>query len=162
MRNPHAGTIRGLSIATLIISILALLGGLGFFALLSLSSMGLSDPSVAAQLETDPSTMAALESSGMDMDDALQITSIVLMLGSGIGVVVMICAIVALVAAILGMRNCDDPAKLKGAFGWSIAGAVASLLYLNLISMGLLIGLAVTIRKARSIPTFQNPTVPVS
>lgn len=73
---------------------------------------------------------------------------------------------VTIVAAVLAMRNASNPAKLSGAFVWSIVGAVIALLGCRIITMVLLIINCVYIHKVRSyraIPAAQGAgTPPVS
>ncbi len=52
-------------------------------------------------------------------------------------------------AAILALRNYNNPAKLGGAFGWSIVAAIASFLAGGLVSTVLFIISAVYIGKLR-------------
>lgn len=61
--------------------------------------------------------------------------------------------VVTMVAAILAMRNCDNPNKLSGAFVWSIVGAVIALLGCRIITMVLLIINCVYINKVRAFRT---------
>ena len=70
---------------------------------------------------------------------------------------------VTIVAAVLAMRNASNPAKLSGAFVWSIVGAVIALLGCRIITMVLLIINCVYIHKVRSyraIPAAQGAGTP--
>ncbi|MGN0077923.1 MAG: hypothetical protein ACI36V_03960 [Coriobacteriales bacterium] len=60
---------------------------------------------------------------------------------------------VTIVAAVLAMRNCDNPNKLSGAFVWSIVGAVIALLGCRIITMVLLIINCIYIHKVRAFRT---------
>lgn len=67
------------------------------------------------------------------------------LIGAGVAMVVVlvVCHIVALIAGVKAMRNSADVAKLGSVFGWSIAGAVASFVGSNFVTMVLLIIVAV-------------------
>lgn len=60
----------------------------------------------------------------MTQDEAMAVASasIFLMVGLSLGYV--LCKVVCLVAGIIALRNCNNPAKLGSAFGWSIAACV--------------------------------------
>ena len=152
MQNQNARVVRNLCIAALILSILVILGSLISVAFLGLGAAALNDPSVTAAATYELETDGTLESYGLTGEDAVGLTAFVLGLGGMYFVWAIICSIVALVAAILGMRNYDKVDKLGGAFGWAIAGAVFSFLCGNLVIMILLIISAVYINKVRKAP----------
>lgn len=78
---------------------------------------------------------------------AVATASIFIMVGLSLGYV--LCKVVCLVAGIIALRNCNNPAKLGGAFGWSIAAAIVSFLVGGMISMVLFIVSAVFISRVR-------------
>lgn len=146
--NSDAKVVRGLSIATVVISVLALLGVVVLFAFSALSGSALADSSVMNQimdqLNSDPDFPYYVTQS-----DVSSIVALMVGLCGVLAVWVLICSAIPLVAGILGIRNCSKPEKLGGAFGWAIAGAVVSLLMGNLITMVLLIISAVYINRVR-------------
>ena len=152
MPNSDARMVRGLSIAVLVLSILAIAGSLLTVLLLGIGGVALNDPSVTGSAALEINGDPELSAYNIDSQDILGLT----MLGLGIATVFLgwfaVCSIVPLVAAILGMRNYNNVDKLGGAFGWAIAGAVFSLLCGNIITMVLLIVSAVYINKLRKAP----------
>ena len=70
-----------------------------------------------------------------------------MMVGLSFGYV--LCKVVCLVAGIIALRSCTNPAKLGGAFGWSIAAAIVSFLVGGMISMVLFIVSAVFVSRVR-------------
>lgn len=157
MQHSHAGTIRGLSIAVIILSSLSILGLLGLLAFFGVGGVALNDPalqnSVSMSIEADPETALQMEQLGITSDDAMGLMGIVLGLGAAYVVWGIICCLISMIAGIIGMRNCRNTAKLGGAFGWAIAGAVTSFLYGNIVVMILLIISAVCISKDRKAAT---------
>lgn len=160
--NPDSRIIRGVNIATIVLSALGIFGGLALALLMGMASVSLNDPSVVnalvSELQSSGSTSSAFDGSspyssydfsGMTQDEAMAVagTSIVLMVGLSLGYVV--CKVVCLVAGILALRNCNNPAKLGGAFGWTIAAAIVSLLVGGMISLVLFVISAVYINRAR-------------
>lgn len=157
MQNSHAGTIKGLSIATIVLSVLSILGLLFCLLFLGVGGVALNDPtlqdSVSMSIEADPETVMQMEDLGLTTDDTLGLVGIVFGLGAAYVIWGVICCIISLVAGIIGLRNCRNTAKLGGAFGWAIAGAVTSFLYGNIVVMVLLIISAVCISKDRKAST---------
>ena len=160
--NPDSRVIRGVNIATIVLSALGIFGGLALVMLMGVASASLSDPSVVnalvSELQSSGSSSSAFDGaspyssydfSGMTQDEAMAVagTSIVLMVGLSLGYVV--CKVVCLVAGILALRNCNNPAKLGGAFGWTIAAAIVSLLVGGMVSLVLFVISAVYINRAR-------------
>lgn len=160
--NPDSRIIRGVNIATIVLSALGIFGGLALALLMGIASVSLNDPSVVnalvSELQSSGSTSSAFDGSspyssydfsGMTQDEAMAVagTSIVLMVGLSLGYVA--CKVVCLVAGILALRNCNNPAKLGGAFGWTIAAAIVSLLVGGMISLVLFVISAVYINRAR-------------
>lgn len=149
--------VRGLSIAVIVLSSIALVGCA--FSLLALAFGGwvLNDPSFfnSAYIEyhNDPEFMNALDSSGFTADDAIGLTMLGLgILGFGAGWV-LLCSLLSLIAGIIGVRNHAKTEKLGSAFVWAIVGAVASLLSGRFITMILLIISAVYLNKIKNAPT---------
>ena len=157
MQNSHAGTIRGLSIAVIILSILTILGLIASLLFLGAGGVALNDPELrdaaSYSLSMDPDSTYTMEQLGITEDDAFGMLGILLGLGAVYVFWGIICCIVSLVAGIIGLRNCKNTAKLGGVFGWAIAGAVMSFLYGNIIIMVLLISSAVCASKDRKAAT---------
>lgn len=156
MPSSDSRIVRGLSIAVLVLSILALLGFVLCIGVLGCSAAFLTDPNIANQasiaLESDPEAASSLEQLGISGSDAVGMSTWALGLFSVLLGVCSIASIVTLIAAIMGMRNYANPQKLGKAFGFSIAGAVMSLLWGNFITMVLLIIMAVYIHRVRNTP----------
>lgn len=161
---PQSSTIKGLSIATIILSIIGVLFGLLFVVSSFAYTAALNDPAtsnqIVQQLLSSTSGSAAFDGnsaysynysySGLSGDDAVKIV-----FASGPIVTVMAFlylafCLIGLVASILALRNCNNPEKLGGAFGLSIAAAVLRFLTGAPISLVLFIILAVYIGKLRS------------
>lgn len=146
--------VRGLSIAVIVLSSIAVVGCVLSFLALAFGGWVLNDPSFfnSAYIEyhNDPEFMNALDSSGFTTDDAIGLTMLGLgILGFGVGWVCL-CAILSLIAGIIGVRNYGKPEKLGSAFVWAIVGAIASLLSGRFITMILLIISAVYLNKIKN------------
>lgn len=157
MQTSHAKTIRGLSIAVVVLSILSILGLLFSLAFIGVGGVALGNEEVRGaasySLSIDPDSAYTMEQLGITEDDAFGMLGILLGLGAAYVIWGVICSIVTLIAGIIGMRNYDKTAKLGKVFGWSIAGAVLAFLYGNLITMVLLIIAAVCASKDRKAAT---------
>lgn len=159
--NPDSRVVRGVSIAAIVLSALGILGGLVVALFMGIASASLNDPTVVnaliSELESSSTSSAfdgsssysSYDYSGMTQDEAMAVASasIFLMVGLSLGYV--LCKVVCLVAGIIALRNCNNPAKLGGAFGWSIAAAIVSFLVGGMISMVLFIVSAVFISRVR-------------
>ena len=160
MPNSDARLVRGLSIAVIVLSALALAGCLLLFVALGIGGALLNDPSSFVVAHNDPEFMEAFARNS----DA-EALAVVTALGLGIAAVgviwLVICHGVVLVAGILGLQASSRPEKLGAAFGWAIAGAVLSLLCGNLITMALLIIAAVYLNKLRTPYQPQPPMQPM-
>ena len=152
MPNSDARMVRGLSIAVLVLSILALAGSLLTIVFLGIGGAALSDPSIAGSAALELSNDPELGAYNIDSAEVQYLAMLGLGLTGAFMGWIIVCSIVSLVAAILGMRNYGNVDKLGGAFGWAIAGAVFSLLCGNIITMALLIVSAVYINKLRKAP----------
>ncbi len=159
--NPDSRVVRGVSIAAIVLSALGILGGLVIALFMGIASTSLNDPAVVnaliSELESSSASSAfdgsspysSYDYSDMTQDDAMAVAtaSIFIMVGLSLGYV--LCKVVCLVAGIIALRNCNNPAKLGGAFGWSIAAAIVSFLVGGMISMVLFIVSAVFISRVR-------------
>lgn len=159
--NPDSRVVRGVSIAAIVLSALGILGGLVVALFMGIASTSLNDPAVVnaliSELESSSTSSAfdgsssysSYDYSGMTQDEAMAVASasIFLMVGLSLGYV--LCKAVCLVAGIIALRNCNNPAKLGGAFGWSIAAAIVSFLVGGMISTVLFIVSAVFVSRVR-------------
>lgn len=152
MPNSDAKMVRGLSIAVLVLSILAIAGSLLIMVFLGVGGVALSDPSVASSAAVEIGNDSELSTYNLSGDEVTGLAMLSLGVAGMFMGWLLICSIVPLVAAILGMRNYNNVDKLGGAFGWAIAGAVFSFLCGNIITMVLLIVSAVYINKLRRAP----------
>lgn len=159
--NPDSRVVRGVSIAAIVLSALGILGGLVVALFMGIASTSLNDPAVVnalmSELQSSSSSSAfdgssaysSYDYSGMTQDEAMAVASasIFIMVGLSLGYV--LCKVVCLVAGIIALRSCTNPAKLGGAFGWSIAAAIVSFLVGGMISMVLFIVSAVFVSRVR-------------
>ena len=157
MQTSHARTIRGLSIAVVILSILSILGLIFSLAFIGVGGAALGSEEVRGaasySLSMDPDSAYTMEQLGITEDDAFGMLGFLLGLGAMYVFWGIICSIVTLIAGIIGMRNYDKTDKLGKVFGWSIAGAVMAFLYGNIITLVLLIIAAVCASKDRKAST---------
>lgn len=157
MQTSHARTIRGLSIAVVILSILSILGLIFSLAFIGVGGAALGSEEVRGaasySLSMDPDSAYTMEQLGITEDDAFGMLGFLLGLGAVYVFWGIICSIVTLIAGIIGMRNYDKTDKLGKVFGWSIAGAVMAFLYGNIITLVLLIIAAVCASKDRKAST---------
>lgn len=167
MQTDHAKTIKGLSIATIVLSSIAILGCLiGFFALgvggFAANTYGL-DAIHYSQNHVDHSMAAHMGdgyygSYAFSEDDLMGLLEFALVLGT-IGIAWgLLCAIVSLVAGIIGLRGANVPERLGRVFGWGIAGAVAAFLSGRIITCVLLVIAAVYASKDKNAPMLANGT----
>ena len=147
MQASHAGLIRGLSITTVVISLLCILLLGALLAFIGLAGAMMDNPDARSQLTYElvlnPDEIQTLESLGIPADDPAILAEWIIQTLGDVADVLMVAHIVALVAGVMAMRNSADVAKLGSVFGWGIAGAVASLIGSNYVIMVLLIIVAV-------------------
>lgn len=165
--NQYSRTVRGLNIATIVLSALGIMGALAVAIFMGIASTALNDPSVVNALVSQMQESGAASSSsafdgssahtysydfsGMSQDELMAVAagSIALMVGLSVGF--LLCKVVCLMAGILAVRNYNNPAKLGGAFGWGIAAAVICLITGCIISMVLFIISVVFIGRLRKM-----------
>lgn len=160
--NSDMRVMRGLGIATIVLSSLGIAGGLVIALFMGIASTSLNDPAVVnalvSELQSSGSSSSAFDGSSpyssydfssMTQDEAMDVAqaSIMLMVGLSFGYVV--AKVVCLVAGIFALRASKNPAKLGGAFGWSIAAAAVSLFVGGMISLVLFVILSVFANRAR-------------
>ena len=160
--NSNQRILRGINIATLVLSIFALLIG-GAFAIMMVSAGSLlNDPTFfnnfLSELQSTSSGSSAFDGesavnsfdySGMNEEEIRAAA------GLGMGVVIALAVgyillhVVGLVASILTLRNVLTPEKLRGAFGWTIAAAICTLLGGSFITCACFVGSAFFISRVR-------------
>mgnify|MGYP006954265978 FL=1 len=144
MKNAHASSIKGLSIAVIILSALGILTAV-LIMLFSgvLSAIIMNDgPGLMNDMryEHDGSSMYFND---IDSDDVFFVSAIMMLLGGGLSIWLLICCVGGLVAGILGVMHAANPPKLGLVMGWAIAGTILSFLGGNVIAAVLLIIVAV-------------------
>lgn len=153
MESTHASTIRGLNIATVVISALvaALLGFL--LAAFAMGGVVLDNPALRAEaaleLEISPEDAEVLEYLGISADDPMGIARLVLDVAGEYLSAAAICHVITLIIGIAGIRLSKNPAKLGTLFFWTIAGIIVALVGCNIVNVVLLIISAVLIHKDR-------------
>lgn len=148
MQDSNARTVRGIGIAVVILSALALIVfGLGAIAVGALGAF-VSDPSLYGDGISINGydhgyydSLSAEEAAGL-MSGSMLLVTWLLVWGA-------LCAAVSLVAGILGIRVPTHPDKSGSAFGWSIAGAIVAVLSGRLVTAVLLVIAAVYANKLR-------------
>lgn len=144
MKNAHASSIKGLSIAVIILSALGILTAVLIMlfsgvlsAIIMNDGLGLMND---MRYEYDGSSMYFND---IDSDDVFFVSAIMMLLGGGLSIWLLICCVGGLVAGILGVMHAANPPKLGLVMGWAIAGTILSFLGGNVIAAVLLIIVAV-------------------
>lgn len=162
MQTNHAKIIRGLSIATVVLSAIAIAGCvIGLFALgaggIAANEYGL-DAVHYSQNHVDGSFATHWDdgyrhgSYALSDDELMGLLNFGLIIGAVAVVWELLCAAVSLVAGITGIRGANVKARLGGVFGWSIAGAVAAFLSGRIVTCVLLVIAAVYASKDKNAP----------
>ncbi len=162
-----AKTVRGLSIAVVVLSALSILAVILGFAALAAFGVVANDPSFVSELDHELQEAAQGSTNYFDDDyayyqalsgaDVSSVLGVVLGLGAFALAWGFIGSVVPLISGILGIRNCARREKLNMTFVWAIVGAVAALLMGNLITMALLIISAVYLNRLKKAPVEQPP-----
>ncbi len=161
MQNSDISTVRGLSIASIVLSALALVGSLLFLVLIAWCGQFVGDPVVYAELVSSGDVFSSDSASYLSsMSEAEYAQAMTL----GVGLVCAICGVgaafsgVGLVCGIVGVKNCGNPQKWGSVFGWSIAGAVCALLMGRFISAVIMfVNMAIANRLRRNASVCYNP-----
>lgn len=159
MQESDIRVVRGVSIATIVLSILAILGCLLVIALFAFGGVVASDPSNFdgyVEYRDDSGMTNGLDAQyEMDAEEtSALVTGVFGFLGVFAGLGLVLC-VISLVAGIVGIRNCRNPQTVGKIFGWSIAGAICSILMGRLVSCILLVVNAVyanRLKKAAANP----------
>lgn len=145
--NSDIRILRGISIATLVFSILgALVGGAFLAMMISVSSM-VSDPTfsdlLVQELQSSSSGSAAFDGntptttydfSSMNEQQILEAATLGFNVLIAMAVGYLLLHVVGVVASIMSLRAIDAPEKLGRAFGWTIAAAVCTALVFSIIT----------------------------
>lgn len=145
--NSDIRILRGISIATLVFSILgALVGGAFLAMMISVSSM-VSDPTfsdlLVQELQSSSSGSAAFDGntpattydfSSMNEQQILEAATLGFNVLIAMAVGYLLLHVVGVVASIVSLRAIDAPEKLGRAFGWTIAAAVCTALVFSIIT----------------------------
>ena len=160
--NSDSKTVRGLSIAIVVLAALGILGVIAGFALIAIFGVAVNDPTVIAEIQNELNGTAY--SSGNYFDDdyiylgGMDSGSILAMLDATVGisafllVLGLLCVVVQLIAGVIGIKSCADPTKFSKLFGWTIAGIVVSVLTCSVITLVLFIIVAVYVNKMKKLP----------
>ena len=160
--NSDSKTVRGLSIAIVVLAALGILSVIVGFAIIAIFGVAVNDPTVIAEIQNELNS--APYSSGNYFDDdyiylgGMSSSEIVMLLNTAIGasafllVLGLICVVVQLIAGIKGIKHCANPSKFSKLFGWTIAGIVVSVLTCSVITLVLFIIVAVYVNKMKKLP----------
>ncbi|WP_270573686.1 hypothetical protein [Candidatus Collinsella stercoripullorum] len=147
MQASHAGLIRGLSITTVVISLLCilLLGALLAFIGLAGSMMDNLDArsQLTYELVLNPDEIQTLESLGIPADDPAILAEWIIQTLGVVADVLMVAHIIVLVAGIMGIRGARRAEKLGALFVWMIVATIASLVGCNPVLLVLSIIIAI-------------------
>lgn len=157
--NSDSKTVRGLSIAIVVLTALSILAIIAGFACVAILGVAANDPMVIAEIQNELGD-APYSSGGyfdddfvyMNGGDAITMMNLIVGVGAVALLLCLACSAVQLVAGIMGIRHCANPAKFSKLFGWSIAGIVVSVLTGSLISLVLFIIVTVYVNKMRKLP----------
>lgn len=143
MNTSHAKAIRGLGIATVVVAAICIVLMVLVAAGLAFGTAAINDPSLSDSVSFGAVSGSIELDSFSFTDNPVFFLSVLMGAGVVLVVALVVCHIVALVAGVKAIRNSADTAKLGSVFGWSIAGAVTSLIGSNFVTMVLLIIVAV-------------------
>ncbi len=152
MQTDYSKTIKGLSIANVILSALMLV--LWAVALLFvIGTMGLMNtagPEAFDHAIAQSGSEYYFDEYEITGSDTLALANMIMGLGIGVIVVVALISAVPLIAGIMGLRNYANPQKLGMVMGWSIAGAICAFFTAGIVSTVLLIITAVYASKGKN------------
>lgn len=154
MQTNHANAIKGLSIATIVLAALGILGAVITVAVANVMGTMLLEmgPDMVASGYASGSTHGLDYEYNMSDEQAIAMVSMLTsIVGGGVGIWMLICNVVILVAGIMGLRGYNKPEKLGNVFIWAIVGAVLSFLGGGIITMVLLIIVAVFANKDKKL-----------
>lgn len=151
MQQNHAKALKGLSIAVIILSALALLGciiGIVFTMVAGSIATTYAPQYLDSYYDGDYGSSYEL---AQDAEDAMAMLALAGIVGAGLLGWAILCSVVTLIAGIVGLRNAANPAKLGSVFGWSVAGAIVGLIGGGFVTMVLCIIMAVFANKDKQL-----------
>lgn len=156
MQTNHASALRGLSIAVVIISGLAILACLICVVFVGAGGSYLANLSPEMwEYYLYDGDYYSYDYYGIDGSDMGALVALMVALGGVMMSVALVFTLPALIAGILGLRNYQNPAKMGLIFGWSLAGAICALLSGNMVTMVLLIIMCVFAYKDKQLASAQ-------
>lgn len=160
--NSDSKTVRGLSIAIVVLAALGILGVIAGFALIAIFGVAVNDPTVIAEIQNELNSTAYSSGNyfdddyiylgGMDSGDILTMLNATVGISAFLLVMGLLCVVVQLIAGVIGIKSCADPTKFSKLFGWTIAGIVVSALTCSVITLVLFIIVAVYVNKMKKLP----------
>ena len=145
--NSDIRILRGLSIATMVFSILGVLAGGAFLALMISASSMLSDPAFydlfVQELQSGSSGSAAFDGSSpaatydyssMNGEQIREAATLGINVVIALAVGYMLLHVVGIVASSMSLRALAAPEKLRRAFGWTVAAAVCAAVVFSVIT----------------------------
>lgn len=145
MKNAHAGAIKGMSIAVIVLAALGIIGAILIMVFSGLLSAVVLDGGYGLMNDLTYE-YGALDGSYygyFDAEDAFFVSMLMMLVGGGLSIWVLVCCVVTLIAGIFGVLHAANPAKLGLVMGWAIAGAILSFLGGSIVTVVLLIIVAV-------------------
>ena len=144
MKNAHAGAIKGMSIAVIVLAALGIIGAILIMVFSGLLSAVVLDGGYGLMNDLTYE-YGALDGSYYDYfdEDAFFVSMLMMLVGGGLSIWVLVCCVVTLIAGIFGVLHAANPAKLGLVMGWAIAGAILSFLGGSIVTVVLLIIVAV-------------------
>lgn len=105
MKNEHAGAIKGLSIAVVVLSAIGIIGAILIMVFSGLLSAVLLEngPEIAYHLEFNDNGTITGGGTAFDSEDAFFLSMLMMLVGGGVAIWALICCIVALIAGIFGI-----------------------------------------------------------
>lgn len=159
MQTNHSKTIKGLSIAVIVISAIGIFSCIaGLFALgmgaFAWDQYGM-DSIIYSHNQHDGSMAGHLNDGYYgfyyDEDDLFGLVNFALALGGVLAVWELVSSVVTLVAGILGLKRGDEHPRMGSVFGWSVAGAIVAGLAGRFITCVLLIVVAIFANKDKNM-----------
>ena len=145
MKNTHAGAIKGMSIAVIVLAALGIIGAILIMVFSGLLSAVVLDGGYGLMndLTYEYGSLDGSYYDYLDPEDALFVSILMMLVGGGLSIWVLVCCVVTLIAGIFGVLYAANPAKLGFVMGWAIAGAILSFFGGSIVTVVLLIIVAV-------------------
>lgn len=115
MKNEHAGAIKGLSIAVVVLSAIGIIGAILIMVFSGLLSAVLLEngPEIAYHLEFNDNGTITGGGTAFDSEDAFFLSMLMMLVGGGVAIWALICCIVALIAGIFGIMHAANPPQAR-------------------------------------------------